>query len=381
MTKSALKSILDRKNGIAEMLGQALEYTKGSVWVEDANGMVLFGSAGPKEALAYPVDIEGETAGWVKSTKDAGFIAQLLNHNIGQEINRKKLGSELLHQYREINLIYTFSEKLSSVLSLETIAALILQEAGQIIRFSCGAVAYHDETSGEISLKAHAGSNFMLNLDWQTEDGFFREIALNGKSGITKPDVSVLEDEPVPLVLYASLKVRDRILGAIVFTGTEDREFSAADLKLLTTLASQAAAAMESTLLHEKATALALKAQREQLVFDLAQKHPFFKKVLSIIHANLSNPDFSVERLSKAMNLSPSQLQRKTIALADRTPVQIIRELRLQKAKELLRNPDLNVAEVAYQAGFNDPSYFTRLFTREMNMSPSVWKEKRGLEP
>ena len=109
-------------------------------------------------------------------------------------------------------------------------------------------------------------------------------------------------------------------------------------------------------------------------MYDFALKHPFFKKTLSVIQANLDNPDFSVERLGKALNLSTSQLQRKTVALVRRTPVQLIHDLRLQKAKALLRRPDLTVAEVAFQTGFLDPSYFTRLFVRETGMTPSAWK-------
>jgi adenylate cyclase len=380
MTQANLKGILSRKNGISRLMEQALTRTQGEACVLDTEGAILLGTAQPKDALAYPILIELETVGWVKGTSNAEFIAQLLNQCIDQEINKKKLGSELLHQYREINLIYAFSEKLSSVLGLDTIASLILQEAGQIIRFSSGVVVYYEEDSKNMILKASAGNDFLQTVDWQREDGIFREIALNGKSEISRAPESVLPDAQTPLLLYASLRVRDRVLGAIVLAGIEAQEFSAADLKLLTTLAFQSAAAIESALLHEKATTQALKAQREKLVFDLAQKHPFFKKVLSIINSNLDDPLFSVEKLSKAMSLSPSQLQRRTLSLADRTPVQIIRELRLQKAKDLLRKSDMTVSEIAFQTGFNDPSYFTRLFTRETNLTPSDWKENPNAE-
>jgi len=142
MTQANLKGILSRKNGISGLIEQALARIQGEVCVLDTDGAILLGTVQPKDALAYPILIELDTVGWVKGTSDAEFIAQLLNQCIDQEINKKKLGSELLHQYREINLIYAFSEKLSSVLGLDTIASLILQEAGQIIRFSSGVVVY-----------------------------------------------------------------------------------------------------------------------------------------------------------------------------------------------------------------------------------------------
>lgn len=369
-----LNRLLGRKNGIAELITRAMEHTKGAMCVEALNGAILLGNALPETATSCAVLAEQETVGWVKGTShDAQFISQLLNQCISQEINTKKLGAELLHQYKEINLIYAFSEKLSAVVGLERIAGLVLQEAGQIIRFSEGAVVYSDAISRETTVKAEVGSGFFSLVDWQNEANFFREIAQNGQSTIAE-----LPGEPARFLLYASLRVRDRVLGAILLIGEVGQEFSAADLKLLTTLAFQTTAAMESALLHEKTTEQALKTQREELVFELAKKHPFFKKVLAVVQANLDNPDFSVERLAKAMNLSPSQLQRKTVSLADRTPVQLIRDLRLQKAKDLLRQSDLTVAEIAFQTGFNDPSYFTRLFTRETTMTPSTWKEKAG---
>ena len=379
MAQISLTWMLRRKNGLAELLLQTMQYTKGQLCVEAANGELLLGTAQPKDAPCRPILLEQATAGWVSGTPAAAveYLAQLLQRLLEQEAHKKKLGSELLHQYREINLIYTFSEQLASALSVDAIAALILQEAGQVIRFSSGVVACFEVPSQAIQLKARMGSDFPDLPDWQDEGGFFRETARNGKSEIIPFPAADLSEKGASFMLYASLRVRDRVLGAVLLSGSAAQEFSAADLKLLTTLAFQAAAAMESALLHEQAKEKALQSQREQLMYDFALKHPFFKKTLSVIQANLDNPDFSVERLSKALNLSTSQLQRKTVALVRRTPVQLIHDLRLQKAKALLRRPDLTVAEVAFQTGFLDPSYFTRLFVRETGMTPSAWKASK----
>lgn len=105
-TPLTLNRTFSRKNGIAELITQAMEYTKGAVCVEGLNGEILLGNTLPEPATSCPVLMEQETVGWVKGTPhDARFIAQLLNQCISQEINTKKLGAELLHQYKEINLI------------------------------------------------------------------------------------------------------------------------------------------------------------------------------------------------------------------------------------------------------------------------------------
>lgn len=110
--------------------------------------------------------------------------------------------------------------------------------------------------------------------------------------------------------------------------------------------------------------------------FDPGREDAFFVKVLGVIEANLADPAFDVPRLSRAVLLSPSQLQRKLSALTDQSALQIIRTLRLRHAQRLLRETDLPVSEVAWASGFADPSYFTRIFTRDQGMAPSDWREK-----
>ena len=58
------------------------------------------------------------------------------------------------------------------------------------------------------------------------------------------------------------------------------------------------------------------------------------------------------------------------------SPGQFIRTYRLTVAREILENSkDMNVSEIAYEVGFNDPKYFTRCFTKEFNMSPSAMQK------
>ena len=88
------------------------------------------------------------------------------------------------------------------------------------------------------------------------------------------------------------------------------------------------------------------------------------------IIANFENPEFGVEDLSKAMSIDRSQLYRKTISITGKKTVDIIREFRLNKAKDLLENKAANVSEAAYQCGFNDPKHFSKKFREFFNESP-----------
>ena len=97
----------------------------------------------------------------------------------------------------------------------------------------------------------------------------------------------------------------------------------------------------------------------------------FLQKMYNFIHAHMDNPNLTVADLCQEMHLSHTQLYRKTKALTGEPPVHFVRKLRLQKAIELLKNSEMTVSEVAYNVGFNDPNYFSRIFQQEFDMPPS----------
>ncbi len=97
----------------------------------------------------------------------------------------------------------------------------------------------------------------------------------------------------------------------------------------------------------------------------------FVQKVKTAILDRLSDPSLTVEKLSRALALSQSQLHRKLTALTGKNATQFIRAIRLARAMELLKTGDMNVSEVAYAVGFDDPKYFSRVFGEEFGMPPS----------
>ncbi|MFK7807696.1 MAG: ATP-binding protein, partial [Saprospiraceae bacterium] len=101
---------------------------------------------------------------------------------------------------------------------------------------------------------------------------------------------------------------------------------------------------------------------------------PFVLKVRATIEDHLNDFNFTVEQLAKELHLSHSQLGRKLDALTGFSPNRFIRHIRLQKAKELLQNPELSITAVAYDCGFSDPSYFTRVFKKEVGKTPVEWR-------
>lgn len=101
-------------------------------------------------------------------------------------------------------------------------------------------------------------------------------------------------------------------------------------------------------------------------------KLQFLQKIVKLIHEDISNSDFGSENLAKKLLISESQIYRKIKAITGKSTAVYIRSIRLKYAKDLLVHTDKTVSEVAYEVGFNDPSWFSRAFKDEFGFSPSM---------
>lgn len=108
----------------------------------------------------------------------------------------------------------------------------------------------------------------------------------------------------------------------------------------------------------------------------LSTEDRFLKKVLAIVESNISNPGFSVEFLAAEAAMSNVQLYRKLKALTNQTPNELIRNFRLERAASLLKQHAGGVAEIAYQVGFNNLSYFAKCFKEKFGVTPSEFLQK-----
>lgn len=100
-------------------------------------------------------------------------------------------------------------------------------------------------------------------------------------------------------------------------------------------------------------------------------EHQFLQKAYAAMDDHLADEQFSVEQLSNALFLSRSQLHRKLKALTGQTASEFLRNYRLKKALELLRQPGLSIGEVSHKVGFGSPQYFATKFKERYGYSPS----------
>ena len=98
------------------------------------------------------------------------------------------------------------------------------------------------------------------------------------------------------------------------------------------------------------------------------------KRIEEVLYRNLSNSNFKSEHLGSELGLSKTQLYRKVSALTALTPNRLLSEVRLRSALRAIKAGSKNVSEIAYDSGFNSPTYFTRVFRNRFEVLPTALK-------
>lgn len=96
----------------------------------------------------------------------------------------------------------------------------------------------------------------------------------------------------------------------------------------------------------------------------------FMNKVIEVIQAHVSEEDFNVESMTEILCMSRSNLLRKIKAIFNLSSIELIRLIKLKKAAELIREGKYRIGEIGLMVGISSPSYFSKLFFKQFNISP-----------
>jgi signal transduction histidine kinase/DNA-binding response OmpR family regulator len=100
-------------------------------------------------------------------------------------------------------------------------------------------------------------------------------------------------------------------------------------------------------------------------------KDPYLEDLQKLILSELSNEALGIQEICKRIHVSRSQLHNKIKATTGYSTTIFIRKIRLKEARRLLKSTHLNISEIAYKTGFQDPNFFSRVYKREFGESPS----------
>lgn len=274
MSSVALRRLLTPRSPARALVTTLSEALRADVLVEDVEGRRLHGdTAEAAQATRAAVIHDGAPIGWVSGNAQATTVATLLSHLAGHEGERRALGAEVLHLYREVNLIYSFSEKLAAQLDVDRVAELTLSEARQLIAATDGVVALLDDVQ-TLTTVASFGSALSNLPPFARGDGILGAVAASGHGEMVNDvaaDPRLVSSTPIAALVCAPLKVGERVIGLLALGSQQPCEYAAADLKLLTTLGLQAATAIESARLFERSMQAARERERLTALHQAAE--------------------------------------------------------------------------------------------------------------
>ena len=100
------------------------------------------------------------------------------------------------------------------------------------------------------------------------------------------------------------------------------------------------------------------------------------QRAMQIVETKISDPEFNVDTFVKEMGLSRTNLYLKLNALTGLSAKEFIRTIRLKRSAQLLRQNFGTILEIAYEVGFNSPSYFAECFYKQFQQLPSSYKSQ-----
>ncbi|MDE7345155.1 MAG: substrate-binding domain-containing protein [Muribaculaceae bacterium] len=105
-------------------------------------------------------------------------------------------------------------------------------------------------------------------------------------------------------------------------------------------------------------------------------ENEFYARFLKIFREEMGNPETTVDSLASRMGLERTQFYRKIKAITNYSPAELIRNLRLKKARALVTGSEKSISEIGYEVGFSTPAYFTKCYREAYGETPTETRQK-----
>lgn len=264
MTRASLRRLL--RGATRRAVDDVAGLLPAPIRIEDDAGRLLLGDAATP-GVRHSITLGDAIFGTVIGGAGADRVARLLSHLCEREDEKLALADETLGRYKELTLLYDIADKLSRVLEVDEMARIVVDEARSFLRASGASLLVHDRRRD------------VLDAIATTDDRRRRLAATEGVEGrvLRTGRAELIEDvtttgvgssEPgVCSLMAAPLRTGETVFGILRVTTTERSAWNAGHLKLVTSLAGNAAAAISHAMLHrDRLRQQALRHQLERFV-------------------------------------------------------------------------------------------------------------------
>jgi sigma-B regulation protein RsbU (phosphoserine phosphatase) len=296
MAGLTLKSLLSRRSGnlsvVAEMLetiGACIVDLSGTFLVKPAGGVVHDETMPGVDRVA--IELEDNVVGFVIGPRaPATSVARLVKHLAAKEAENRALAGEVLHLYREVHLIEQLSEQLAALLNTSAVGESALAQAQRLISATHGSILVLDKAEGSLRSAAGFGPDAGNLSPLAADSRFVASVLERGIAEIVNTNDSA--PQGFSALMCAPLRAGQHVAGIIALASNiPGVSYSAADLKLLNTIALQTAAALENSFL----CAEMVDAARERAAFAAELQAASTVQQLLLQSASRATPGFQVD--------------------------------------------------------------------------------------
>jgi signal transduction histidine kinase/ligand-binding sensor domain-containing protein/CheY-like chemotaxis protein len=289
-----------------------------------------------------------------RSSEDIDLYRHTLRQTVEGEVEADRSGSENIHGTQ-------------ALVPHEDATLLIVEDNDEVRTFIVRVFRDHYRI-----LEASNGAQGLALAQEYIPDLILSDVMMPGMDGMELCRKVKTDDRTshIPVILLsARTAVTHRIEG--METGADDyvtKPFSAQELD-----------ARVKNLIEQRKK-LRAKFSRQLMVPEevtiTSVDEKLLKRTIDYIQEHMSDPDLNVEKVAAEVGMSRVHFYRKIRALTDLSPVAFIRRIRLEKAAQLLQTGKLNVSEVRYAIGIQDPNYFRKVFKQHFGTSPSDYGDR-----
>ncbi len=254
MVQINLKKLITKKE-LLSVVNNLLSTLDTSISIQDTEGKILLGEDNKYFLGKHPIQAGDQMIGWVTGAPQGIVVAQMLSYIATKELEKKILAIDTLEKYEELNLLYDLSGKIATCLGIEEMTELVIAEAVKLITATNASVMLLNKEIGALEIISAWGVEYSQKTAIKPGVGIAGCVMLSGKAEIVNDVLSdsryIAGKNLTRSLLCAPLTTQNGTIGVINLSSTSLTYYTAQDLKLLTVLASQAAAAIENAMLQK----------------------------------------------------------------------------------------------------------------------------------
>jgi CheY-like chemotaxis protein/putative methionine-R-sulfoxide reductase with GAF domain len=253
MKSPSLKKLLFRK-GLPGPLERTLGALAPGACLLDQDRALIWGQR-EDQAMEHPVVLAGETIGFALGGVEARQVAELLSYLAEAELEKRAVCQDALDKYKEVSLVYALTEKVQASLDSGEVANMVLDEIKNFFKVTHASLLLYDERIDKLREAASRGREYTASRTYGVGEGIPGHVLKTGRAEVVDNvmnDPRSKNEEYIPgSQLCVPLKIKEKCIGVLNVTSSRRARFTSSELKLLMTLASQAAVALENALIYE----------------------------------------------------------------------------------------------------------------------------------